>query len=324
MDQHFGLWAVELTWFRSAVAALNAGKIQPTRAYWTNGRGEPDAELQPEDVGAVGADGEKRRIFALDHAGIALIDITGHMMKGSTKYGGASTIWARRQIRAAAADPEVKGIMLAIDSPGGTVAGTDELAGDVRQAGKEKPVHAHIDDLGASAAYWIAAQTYKITASKTSEVGSIGTVAVIQDLSGAAEKEGIEVHVISTGAYKGLGAPGSKVTDEHLGEIRRRVDGMNEHFLTAVAAGRGIPREVSDKWATGQMWLAEEAAKMGLIDEVMPFDQAMSDLRQLVNPPQHTGVSDTSRAIALARASIRQRQLAAEVYAKNSNPPRGS
>ena len=76
------------------------------------------------------------------------------MQKGSSKFGGASTIRVRRQIREARQDEDVEAILLVVDSPGGTVAGTDELAREVGRAAEEKIVHAHIDDLGASAAFW--------------------------------------------------------------------------------------------------------------------------------------------------------------------------
>src|SRR5581483_9650939 len=110
----------------------------------------------------------------------------GMLMKGQSSMGGTSTVMARRDIRQAVADQDVAGILLAIDSPGGTVAGTDDLAAEVRQARTSKPVWAAIDDLGASAAYWVASQTQRVTVnSPTALVGSIGTLQVIRDLSAA-------------------------------------------------------------------------------------------------------------------------------------------
>src|SRR5690606_13420747 len=185
-------------WFTQAVSAINAGTF--TARVPESGRVDD-------------------RTYAV-HNGIAVINIAGPMMKGGSSFGGASTVRTRRDIRQAVADDAVSGIMLHIDTPGGTVAGAADLAAEVREARRKKPVRAHISDLGASAAYWIASQAESITANETALIGSIGAVAVVQDTSGMAEKAGITVHVLSTGKHKGAFAPGSKVTEEQLAEVQ--------------------------------------------------------------------------------------------------------
>ena len=96
--------------------------------------------------------------------------------------------------------------MLHVDSPGGHVAGVQALADTIFQARKLKPLHAHIEDLGASAAYWLASQANTVTANSTAEVGSIGTMAVVHDSSGAAAKAGIKVYVVSSAPAAGIGS----------------------------------------------------------------------------------------------------------------------
>lgn len=260
--QHFGPWCIEPRWFMAAVNAVNAGT-------WT-----PGAAVTR------GAQADKPYTIVADH--IAVLRIVGQMQKGSSSFGGTSTIGLRRDLRAAIADPDVKGIMLSIDSPGGTAAGTQELADAVFAARQEKPVHARIEDLGASAAYWVASQAGRISANQIAQVGSIGTVAVIQDLSGAAEQEGIKVHVISTGPYKGMGVPGSEITDEHLKHIQEIVDDINVNFLDSVKRGRGQPIGAVRKWADGRVWVGPKAAAAGLIDAVEPFDTSVRKLRSAI------------------------------------------
>src|SRR5690606_31819803 len=129
----------------------------------------------------------------------------GAMTKQGSSFGGASTVRTRRAIRSAAADKSVSAIMLLIDSPGGSVSGTSDLADDVANAKKKKPVYAYIEDTCCSAAYWVASQCSAIYANPTAIVGSIGTYMVVADYSRMAENAGVKVHCISTGKYKGAG-----------------------------------------------------------------------------------------------------------------------
>ena len=135
--------------------------------------------------------------------------------------------------------------LLHIDSPGGHVAGTKELADDVAAVDQSKPVHAYLEDAGASAAYWIASQARSVTANAMAMVGSLGTFTVLYDLSKAAAMEGVQVRIVSTGERKGAAAPGTPVTDADVAEAQRLVDGFDAFFRAAVrdglrlAGGRG-------------------------------------------------------------------------------------
>jgi len=212
---------------------------------------------------------------------IAVVKLIGLLMKGQSSMGGTSTIQARRDIRQAASDPEIAGILLAIDSPGGTVAGTSDLAAEVAAARKQKPVYAHIDDLGASAAYWVASQADKISAnSATALVGSIGTLQVVHDRSGQAEKEGIRTLVFSTGHLKGMGAPGSKITDEQSVHIQGLVDNVQKSFDAAVQKGRGMNAKELTGVRHGGVMTAHEALSARLIDAVQPLGKTIADLQQ--------------------------------------------
>lgn len=287
---HVGLWLIEPLWFQEAVSQVRSGmrQLHPRERTLTSSMGEayrvdfgqggtvtaatPPA-AQPEAA---------RKPYFVDATGMAVIPIDGAMQKGESKYGGANTVWLRRQVRTAAKDPDVSGIMLLVDSPGGTVAGTQDLAEDVASANRVKPVFSHVEDLGASAAFWVMSGTRRITATPTSEIGSIGTLAVVEDYSAVTEKKGIKVHVISTGPYKGAGVPGAPITDDQLAYFRDRVEAVNAHFLAAVGQGRGKSPAAVQEWADGRVWIADRAKEMGLIDGVTLFDQAMDDARAIV------------------------------------------
>lgn len=228
---------------------------------------------------------------------IAVVKLNGLLMKSQSSMGGTSTVQARRDIRQAVADSDVGGILLAIDSPGGTVAGTDDLASEVRAAKKTKPVWAHIEDLGASAAYWVASQADRVTAnSPTALVGSIGTLQVIHDMSGAAEKAGVRTLVFGTGALKGLGTPGSKITDEQAQHVQGLVNSVQNSFDNAVKAGRGLTAAELSAVRHGGVMTATEAKKAKLIDAVQPFGKVQADFQQTL---RQGGLMNESRGVVL-------------------------
>jgi len=263
--------------------------------------GRVEFDVHPE-AEAAGGSREPRTLFMLDSDGIAHIEVSGPMMKGDSKFGGTNTVRTRRAIREAVADEHVRGLMIHIDSPGGTVAGTSDLASDVRRAGKEKPVFAHIDDIGASAAFWTASQAGQVSIGKTGEVGSIGAVAVVEDTSKAAEMSGVEVHVVSTGAFKGAFADGAPVLPAHLEMLQDRLDNVHDFFMRDIARGRRMPLDSVRKVADGRVFSAAKGAELGLVDKVASFDEAVSDLRKTIRPMRRDRASQRIRLAALTDA----------------------
>lgn len=263
-EQYFGIWAMHEETFRAAAERINQLDLQI----------HIDQAQARDKVAA-------RVVEERTDDGLLVLDLAGTLMKfvGSLMEG-TSTVFARRVLRAAMVDDEVRAVMLRIDSPGGTVSGTEALAADVAELARHKPVHAYLEDLGASAAYWIASQALRISANPTALVGSIGAFAVVWDMAGAAAQKGIKVHVIRTGAFKGAGQPGTEITAEQLAEWQRLVDELNGHFIAAVMAGRGMSAAEVRGLADGRIHLAKDAQKLGLIDAVQTFDAAMAELRK--------------------------------------------
>jgi signal peptide peptidase SppA len=209
---------------------------------------------------------------------IAVVKLSGILLKSQSSFGGTSTVQARREIRAAAADPNVDGILLQIDSPGGTVAGTDDLAKEVKAANKQKPVWAHIEDLGASAAYWVASQASRITAnSPTALVGSIGTIQVVHDVSQNFQREGIRTLVFATGPLKGLGTPGAPITTEQSDHLQSLIDSVQKSFDAAVRQGRGLAAKELAAVRHGGVLTAEDALAAKLVDGIQPLTQTITD-----------------------------------------------
>lgn len=238
----------------------------------------PETEPEPKPYQMIGA--------------TAIIPVTGVMLKRPGPCMGIdqTTIWTRRLVRAAEVDPAVRNTAMIFDSPGGETNGAFELADDVRRLAMSKPVIAYADGLMCSAAYLVASQASEIRASPTSLVGNIGTMLAIEDSSELYQKQGIKVHVISTGDYKGMGADGTVVTESHLAELRRNVNSIQAEFLTAFAQGRGMDMDSAKTLADGRCHVGQEAMDLGLVDGICTFDDLISSLNQ----PSYASVGTSS------------------------------
>ncbi len=211
------------------------------------------------------------RRYSVTPDGIAVVSITGPMTKYETSFqallGGASTVRTRQALRAAVRDPDVLGIMVVVDSPGGTVAGTSDLADDIRAADKRKPTYGYVSDRAASAALWAVSGGRLVFGNKLAQIGSIGAFAVLQDTSGVYAQRGVKVHVISSAPpLKGAGVDGTEFTPPQLAEWERQMKALADVFAADLAEGRRRPKEWADALHTGEMWVAAKAVELGLID----------------------------------------------------------
>ena len=195
-------------------------------------------------------------------------------------------------IREASERDDIKAVFLDIDSPGGTVAGTPELAAAVASLNERKPVYAFSSGLMASAAYWIASQARAIYATPSAQVGSIGVVQAFLDQSAALESAGLKVEVFSVGKYKAMGAPGSRLTDDQRELIQSNLEDIAADFHAAVLArGRSIPAEAME----GQTFSGRQAQRYNLAGMVPDRQEAMRRLRIY-----HAAVDTESRAMSTA------------------------
>lgn len=238
-------------------------------------------ELQPVELKSA-----IEKIPGRNGQSIAMIRIAGTMMKSQSSMGGTSTVQIRRDIRQAAADQDVASILLAVDSPGGTVAGTFDLASDVRAARRSKPVIGHIDDMGASAAYHVLSQAEAIYAnSPDAMTGSIGTMATVYDYSEAATQAGIKAYLFATGPLKGAGAQGTKLTEEQRAYFQTLIDESQRTFDAAVKRGRGLTDKQLADVRTGAVFLAEDAVGRKLIDGVRPLAKTLDEMTRAIGKP---------------------------------------
>jgi len=211
--------------------------------------------------------------------GRAVINISGVLLKtvpGWLRFWGIEATGydeINAQIGQAIADESITGIHLRIDSPGGIIDGLAETADAIYAARSSKKVTATVEDLSASAAYWLAAQAETIAAGRTAEVGSIGVYTVYLDASKAAEEAGFRVVLIRSGEHKGMGVLGAEITDEQIAAVQDVIDKLAAQFVKSVARGRAAEEKTIAALATGRLWIAGDAKKLGLIDRVTNIKQ---------------------------------------------------
>ena len=173
----------------------------------------------------------------------------------------------------------MKAIVLRIDSPGGTVAASEEISAFVKAA--KKPVVVSIGDVGASGAYMIASQADEIWAMPGSSVGSIGVITEIPNVANLLDKVGIDFQTITAGRYKDAGSPFRSLTKEERALIKGEIDEAYGQFIDIVAEGRKMPRSKVESLATGWAWSGARAKELGLVDEIGTYRDAMDSAAEL-------------------------------------------
>ncbi len=192
---------------------------------------------------------------------------------------GTSVQEFTQQFRQAMNDPNVKAIVIDVDSPGGTISGLDELATEIYNARKQgtKKITAVSNCLMASAAYYIASQANEVCVSPSSMTGSIGVYQLHEDDSTALENIGVKFTFISAGKYKTEGNSFQPLDDEARTAMQAVVDDFYSMFTKAVARGRGVAvKNVLSGFGQGRCLTAQDAVKQGLADRIATFDEVLS------------------------------------------------
>ncbi len=222
---------------------------------------------------------------------IAVIDVEG-MIYGSSfpqsELSPVSIISAK--LDRARRDPEVKGVLLMVDSPGGSVTGADILYDQMRklkEAPEGKPVVASVLNIAASGAYYGICGVDKIMAHPTSLTGSIGVLMPLYDATELMQKIGIKEESILSGDYKDTGSPfsdrGEDVKKRQRDMLKSIVEKMHSQFVETVADGRGLDREQVAEVADGRIFTAKEAEELKFIDAIGYESDAVEALSNIID-----------------------------------------
>lgn len=214
--------------------------------------------------------------------GVAVIGISGPISHRGG-YGWTSAEAIGREIDAAASDPSVTAILLAIDSPGGSVYGIDQLGAKILAARDSKPIVGVATPEAASAAYWLGAQCSELCIEQGGQVGSIGVFASHVDVSKALADDGIKVTLVKAGKNKAERAPIAPLSEDARAYMQQQIDAYYSDFVGAVARGRGVSPSyaASEAFGQGRMVEAREAVRVGLADRVESLDSVASRLANM-------------------------------------------
>ena len=177
----------------------------------------------------------------------------------------------KEELTKASEDKHVKGIVLRINTPGGTVTASDILYHEVQEFKKEHhiPVVACIMDLGTSGGYYLAAASDRIIAHPSAVTGSLGVIMLTINGSGLMEKIGLEANTISSGKHKDMGSPFRKMTDQDREIFQSVINSFYQRFLEVIERGRPqLSKEKIQKLADGRIYSAPQAKEAGLIDGI--------------------------------------------------------
>ncbi|MCX7429055.1 MAG: S49 family peptidase [Planctomycetia bacterium] len=220
-------------------------------------------------------------VSATIQRGVAVIPINGPIGRGQfmNLVEGCDIDRLTDAIRDAADNDAVRAILFDVYSPGGAVEGLATACDEVRRAASRKRVEAHVSDLCASAAFMVVSQCHRISASRMSLCGSIGTRWVLLDCSEMLAKAGVKVIDLNTSPLKSAGDPMVPFTEAHGKYFGGLVETFFSDFVKTVAAGRKMSEQAVLGLADGQLHVASEAVTLRLIDAVDTFPSVLSRLQ---------------------------------------------
>lgn len=230
---------------------------------------------------------------AQDYAAVTTGDSVGVIdMAGTIQYDGTSCSpeGLRELLNEAEENPDIKAIVLRVDSGGGTATAGEEMAAYVRDF--SKPVVVSSASMNCSAAYEISSQADYIFVNETTAIGAIGTIMQSSDISGLLDKLGISVDNIASADSKDSSYGTRPLTEEERAYYQELVDTINEAFINAVAEGRDMTVEEVRELATGMQFAGTVAVENGLADEVGIYEDALEKAAELGGIESFDGTYD--------------------------------
>jgi signal peptide peptidase SppA len=273
------LWGIQPTYFESlqrrffeSMQKLNSGEL--------SGKLAEKVALYDRKKGIVD-------LYEL-RGDVAILSINGPLTKRpsfwSFFFGGSSYQDVEQAMTTAIGDPNVKAIVLDVDSPGGVVNGVESIATKIFEARDEKPIVTFANGLMASAAYWIGSAAEVVVGAKTSEVGSIGVLMTHVDYSQFERNIGIKTTYLSAGEYKTLGNDSEPLSDKAREVFQAELDKIYSVFVDTVADNRATTADdVRERMADGRVFVGTDAVDAGLIDEIGSLESAIETARSMID-----------------------------------------
>jgi protease-4 len=201
-------------------------------------------------------------------AKVAVVNLTGTIMSSRAIVSTLQTLADNRSVKA---------IVLRVDSPGGGVAASQEIFEEVKSIRDSvKPIVVSMGSMAASGGYYVSCGATRIVANPGTITGSIGVIAMFPNYAKLMGKLGLEMDVIKSGKYKDSGSPFRKMSETDKKYFQGVVDNSFEQFLDVVAKERKLSVSNLKKYADGRVFTGVQALKLGLIDTLGSFEDALS------------------------------------------------
>jgi len=206
---------------------------------------------------------------------IALVFAEGEIVDGNGRSGQLGGERLSRELRKLRLDPQVKAIVLRVNSPGGSALASDLIQREVILARKEKPLVVSMGHLAASGGYWISTYGDRIFAEPNTITGSIGVFGLLPNVQKLANDHGVGWDTVQTSRMADLTTVTRPKSDAELARVQALVDAIYDQFLAKVSASRGMTRNQVEAIAQGRVWSGRQAMKVGLVDEMGGLQDAI-------------------------------------------------
>ena len=217
---------------------------------------------------------------------LGVIEVHGTIVSRARFRGGAFASEERlvASLRAARRSPRVRGVILHVDSPGGSALASDRIHHEVIRLAEVKPVVAYLSNVAASGGYYVAVGAHAIVAQPQTVTGSIGVVSARFALGPLLERLGVSTDVVKRGARADLFSTTRRLYEGERAVVQRELDAFYATFLGVVARERRRTVEEIEPHAGGRVWSGAEARARGLVDHLGGFDRAVHELRERLGP----------------------------------------
>lgn len=219
----------------------------------------------------------ERIVFRIHKKLIGLVEIKGIVLSAKPYV---------EQIQRFRRIPNVKAILVRIDSPGGGVAPSQEIHEAIHRAREEKPVVASLGSVAASGGYYIASAAEKIFANPGSLTGSIGVAMHMRNLQDLMSRIGVDNAVIKSGTFKDAGSPYRSMTPREQAYLQEVSDEIYDQFVEAVSKSRRMKREEVKALADGRIYTGKRAQSLGLVDGMGGLETAAREAGKIVGIPE--------------------------------------
>ena len=224
---------------------------------------------------------------------VAVVPVSGLIYSGEPGHGprAGTADWVVEALKEAGRDSSVRAVILEVNSPGGTITGSDLIHHQVEKLRADgTKVVALFRGVAASGGYYVSAPADRIVAHPTAITGSIGTIFENVHVDGLLKKLGVETTVVKSGALKDMASPFRSPTDEERAVLQSIVDEAFGRFVDIVARGRDMAPEKVKQIADGRILTAEQAKAAGLVDEIGYFDEAVAAAEKVADVTNATVV----------------------------------